>query len=396
VYSTTTACDLEELADLTQSFDWSLIEEAGKAHGFDLVLPLQTGHRWVLIGDQNQLPPYRFSDFRKGLLALETTVKSLLNLPERAGGLVDVDLLESLRDMDQVERAERRDLWLSWLPLFGQLHRTCTEAIPLPTDGSVPSRGLLASMLYQQYRMHPTIAGLISEAYYDRPIESLTVGDDGKPLDRVVHPFTSPSAIANSQIVWIDVGWPPIAESLANSSREDSETSSVEVEAIQRFMLSLGATTDFSGKLRVAVLSPYRRQVLKLSVALRKFYEADSLPWLAPLRTGEFPASTVDSFQGNQADVVIVSLVRRNRATAGDGLGFLREAPRMNVLFSRAERLLVLVGSWEFFKFQVQHASRDRNQPLGHWRLAVEYIEQCFKNGSACLIPANVLRREIA
>ena len=91
VYSTTTAGNLEELADLTQSFDWSLIEESGKAHGFDLVLPLQTGHRWVLIGDQNQLPPYRFQDFRKGLLALDDAVDCLLNLPQRAGGLVDVD-----------------------------------------------------------------------------------------------------------------------------------------------------------------------------------------------------------------------------------------------------------------------------------------------------------------
>jgi AAA domain len=39
---------------------WAIIEEAGKAHGFDLALPLQTGHRWVLIGDHKQLPPYRF------------------------------------------------------------------------------------------------------------------------------------------------------------------------------------------------------------------------------------------------------------------------------------------------------------------------------------------------
>ena len=394
VYSTTTAGDLEELADLTQSFDWSLIEEAGKAHGFDLVLPLQTGHRWVLIGDQNQLPPYRFSDFREGLLALDGIVKSLLDLPERAGGLVDVDLLQSLRDMDQLERAERRDLWLSWLPVFGQLHRTCTEAIPVPTDGSVPTHGVLASMLYQQHRMHPTIAGLISEAYYDRPIESLTVDESGEPLARVVHPFTSPSALAQSQIVWIDVGWPSTAQSSGNQSRDDKETSHVEVEAIKRFMLSLRARPDFSGKLRVSVLSPYRRQVLKLSSALKIFYESFPLPWMAPIQTSEFPASTVDSFQGNQADVVIVSLVRRNRALAGEGLGFLREASRMNVLFSRAECMLVLVGSWDFFKFQVQNASRDRNQPLGHWRLAVEYIQRCLENGTASLIPANALKRE--
>jgi hypothetical protein len=394
VYSTTTAGDLEELADLTQSFDWSLIEEAGKAHGFDLVLPLQTGHRWVLIGDQNQLPPYRFSDFSKGLLALDEIVNTLLNLPEHAGGLVDVDLLQSLRDMDQAELAERRDLWLSWLPVFGQLHRTCTEAIPVSTDGSAAKHGLLASMLYQQHRMHPTIAGLISQAYYDRPIESLTVDEFGAPLERVVHPFTGPAALANSQIVWVDVGWPAVAEEASNKSRDDKETSRVEVEAIKRFMLSLQARPNFSDKLRVSVLSPYRRQVLKLSAALKKFYESFPSSWMTPIAVNEFPASTVDSFQGNQADVVIVSLVRRNRAPAGEGLGFLREAPRMNVLFSRAERMLVLVGSWEFFKFQVQHASRDRNQPLGHWRLAVEYIEQCFKNGTASLIAVNTLKKE--
>jgi serine/threonine protein kinase len=49
VYCTSTAGDLLELARSHQTFDWSIIEEAGKAHGFDLVLPLQTGHRWLLL-----------------------------------------------------------------------------------------------------------------------------------------------------------------------------------------------------------------------------------------------------------------------------------------------------------------------------------------------------------
>ena len=43
-YCTTSAGDLEAIADSTQSFDWTIIEEAGKAHGFDLALPLQAGH----------------------------------------------------------------------------------------------------------------------------------------------------------------------------------------------------------------------------------------------------------------------------------------------------------------------------------------------------------------
>src|SRR5690606_22897989 len=66
-YCTTSAGDLEELADGAQSFDWSIVEEAGKAHGFDLALPLQAGHRWLLIGDPKQLPPYRFDDYLDGI-----------------------------------------------------------------------------------------------------------------------------------------------------------------------------------------------------------------------------------------------------------------------------------------------------------------------------------------
>ena len=395
VYSTTTAGDLEELADLTQSFDWSLIEEAGKAHGFDLVLPLQTGHRWILIGDQNQLPPYRYQDFRKALLDLDTVVDCLFSLPEKAGGLVDLDLVQSWRDLSDIEKAERQTLWLSWLPLFAQLHRTCTEAVPVPRDGELASRGVLGSMLYQQHRMHPTIAGLISTAYYDRPIESLTVDVSGKPLDRVVHPFTSPTAIEKAQIVWIDVGWPMGGQAAAHTrqSREDTETSRVEVQTIHNFLRALRVRPTFKAKLRVAVLSPYRRQVLKLSTELQELYDSPP-PWLAPLGANEFPSSTVDSFQGNQADLVIVSLVRRNAKPPGEGLGFLREASRMNVLLSRAERMLVLVGSWDFFKYQVSNASRDKNQPLGHWRLALEYIEHAIANGSARVITADRFAEE--
>jgi hypothetical protein len=66
----------------------------------------------------------------------------------------------------------------------------------------------------------------------------------------------------------------------------------------------------------------------------------------------------------------------------------------MNVLFSRAERMLVLVGSWDFFKYQVQNASRDKNQPLGHWRLAMEYLEESIKQGTACLISESSFQKE--
>jgi hypothetical protein len=108
-YCTTSAGDLEVLAEATQSFDWAIVEEAGKAHGFDLALPLQAGHRWLLIGDHKQLPPYRFKDYREGIDALDEVVAALEGLPARAGNLVDTDWVRSWRDRKPEERAEFKE-----------------------------------------------------------------------------------------------------------------------------------------------------------------------------------------------------------------------------------------------------------------------------------------------
>lgn len=392
-YSTTTAGNLEELADMTQSFDWSMIEEAGKAHGFDLALPLQTGHRWLLIGDQDQLPPYRYNDFEKALRYLDDSIEALFRLPQRAGGLVDMDLIHKWRALENGDREVRQTLWLRWLPVFAELYRACFQAIQ-PPDGSFPTvGGLLAYMLHQQHRMHPDIAELISKAYYRGRIKSETIDKKtGKPLARVLHAFTVPDAVKDRAIVWIDI---PSARSgaegeLGPEKGRGAYTSPAEVEAILRFLSNLRIEGPNEPPMRVAVLSPYRHQVTELSRALVPIYQ-NRPEWMQGVEDVKRGANTVDSFQGDQADVVIVSLVRNNRESPGTGLGFLRESARMNVLFSRAERLLVLVGSWDFFKYQVQDAPPDPDQPLGHWRIALDYIEKCIGEGRATMIRSSDL-----
>ena len=54
---------------------------------------------------------------------------------------------------------------------------------------------------------------------------------------------------------------------------------------------------------------------------------------------------TVDSFQGDEADIVVVSLVRNNHHSGSRALGFLSDERRMNVLLSRARWKLVVIGS---------------------------------------------------
>ncbi len=386
-YCTTTAGNLEELADSTQTFDWSIVEEAGKAHGFDLALPLQTGHRWLLIGDQKQLTPYRYEDFHKALSNLDATVDALLELPKRAGGLVDMDLLLRWTKYDKDERGSRRKLWLQWLPFFETLHAIC-ERVKLasePDEAGQRDDVVLAKMLSQQHRMHPTIAGLVSHAYYEDMIESKTYGEDDNPLPRVVHPFTYPPEVAGRAILWLDVPW--VARDAQHTlGVEDAAgrlTSEDEIDAVMALLSELRGQQ--SERMTLAILSPYRRQVRKINDRLKHTALPD---WVQSaradhMRESKGVAATVDSFQGNQADVVVVSLVRNNARPPGAGLGFLRDARRMNVLFSRAERLLVLVGSWDFFQYQLAEVPADATQPLGHWRLAMDYLATCIRHGGA-------------
>ncbi|MQU14639.1 MULTISPECIES: C-terminal helicase domain-containing protein, partial [unclassified Pseudomonas] len=61
--------------------------------------------------------------------------------------------------------------------------------------------------------------------------------------------------------------------------------------------------------------------------------------------------STVDGFQGSEADLIIVSLVRNNdKGSLRSALGFLVDERRMNVLLSRARYQLIIIGSYQFIK----------------------------------------------
>lgn len=69
--------------------------------------------------------------------------------------------------------------------------------------------------------------------------------------------------------------------------------------------------------------------------------------------------ATVDEFQGSEADIVVVSLVRNNALVPWKSVGFLKERNRMNVLLSRAKQKLVIVGSWDFFESRCDAATNE-------------------------------------
>ncbi|MCG8923207.1 AAA domain-containing protein [Lentzea sp. CC55] len=400
-YCTTSAGDLVGLA-AGQAFDWSIVEEAGKAHGFDLALPLQAGHRWLLIGDHKQLDPYRWENYRDGVEQFDTVVRLLRELKGRAFDLVDQAWIDTWEERTPAERAEFKEFAKEWLKTFKSLFEQCAHATSGEREIITETTpvGASAGKLVGQHRMHPNIGQIISEAYYGRALVNRTIDEDGEPVDRVRHGFTTPAEIRDRAIVWLDVPWcrrDPETKEVGPKDGQSPYTNPMEARALANFLRTLGPSCDYGGKL--AVLSPYGRQVNLLSTQLRGVQlPAGLAPRLslnvAGAERSTFPTHTVDSFQGNQADVVAISLVRNNEEDPGKGIGFLDDAGRMNVLLSRAERLLILVGSWEFFQHQTHNLPiGDTSQPLWPLKKITTLLADWFASGQAALIPADLGER---
>ena len=409
-YCTTSAGDLEVLADATQSFDWAIIEEAGKAHGFDLALPLQAGHRWLLIGDHKQLPPYRFADYREGIDSLETAVAALEELPDRAGGLLDAEWIQSWRDREPEPQEDFKEYARRWLNSFERIFDYCSVATGSEKHTLDHADGAAAGKLSRQHRMHPIIGDLISAAYYNGDLVNRTLDQEGAPLSRVRHPFRFPNKLSGKAIVWLDLPWASSQSSYAEigpSTGHPRFTNPKEVAALSAFFANLGPQPyteedQESAQLTLAVLSPYHQQVALINRSMQQStVRSAGLKLKQALRSGQGStgpeeavrvAHTVDSFQGNQADIIAVSLVRNNMLPIGEGLGFLEEAPRINVLLSRAERLLILVGSWEFFQHQLSAVALDDPQhPLWHWKKVLATVNAWFETDQALRIDAATL-----
>jgi superfamily I DNA and/or RNA helicase len=92
--------------------------------------------------------------------------------------------------------------------------------------------------------------------------------------------------------------------------------------------------------------------------------------------------------------VIVVSLVRNNtEREITRAFGFLTEHARINVMMSRAEKLLVLVGAWDFFRAHLAGRSREAGQPFAELARLVDWLEQAFESGRALLISAEEFTR---
>ena len=165
-----------------------------------------------------------------------------------------------------------------------------------------------------QHRMHPAIRHLVSQRFYRG---SLRDGDAVKQYQRLKL-FGQ-----HRSLVWIDSAGADVREVRTGNG---SIYNVNHVNICRAIVRMLSERTD--PELNIALIGMYREQVRRYG---------NPRQWTSR----DFRADTVDAFEGAEADIVIVDLVRSNPRGM---VGFLEVHNRINVAMSRAKRLLIVVG----------------------------------------------------
>jgi len=325
-------------------FDLVIMDEASKATPPELVMPLTLGKKVVIIGDHKQLPPM---------------------IDEKEFG----EALEAVGARKLIEDWTKEDYKVSQ---FEKLFKNAPKNFVTSLD--------------TQFRMHEQIMNCISQFYTDQEelengllcgikgtmdIPDLSVKSSRwHGLSHI--PFIDPKHHA----IWVNVESP---EEKVGTSYENTG----EIDAIKQVLKAIITSEGFEKyyqhatkeeEKEIGIITYYMPQMTAIRKALYptltknewRNFEQHKLKneYQIPLRI-----NTVDRFQGMERNIIIISTVRSNKQYKTEkgkkiptsnsnypfALGFARELQRINVGFSRAKRLLIVIGNERHFAHKPEY-----------------------------------------
>jgi len=366
--------NMRELDDVFNGFDVVIIDEVSKATPPELLIPLMKGRKAILVGDHRQLPPM-FNEH-------EGTYKEIMEQQAENG--------------DEAEDGEEPDDARSLLTPgnFRRFKNMVTASLFKSYFEQADDR--IKHPLLVQYRMHSDISGVINRFYDNRlrngcspeqetaeKAHGLDIkGRDGLPL-----------IVPKRHAYWIDSSnlpsGRPVYESFLGHST--SACNYLEIYMIIELLKKMAdAHRDAwlaSGKestKSVGVISFYQMQVNEL----RRMWRNERRQFdFSPLSV---EINTVDRFQGKEKNVIIASLVRNNKS--GKASKHVISFERINVAFSRAQELLVIVGARHMYEgLQVELPNMDRpghkTVPVYQNIMAELQRKACFKSSEKLISP---------
>lgn len=260
-------------------FSTLFIDEAAQALEPATWIPVRRAGRVILAGDHCQLPP---------------TVKSF--------------------------EAMKNGLGISLMERIAENHPECVK------------------MLSTQYRMHQDIMEFSSRWFYDgkmsaaREVKNRSILDFDTPIEWVDTANTEETQILGEESLEENAFSETITRTFGKINKDEAILT---LSSIQSYIEKIGVPRFLEENLDVGIISPYRAQVQYLRHLLKRS------PFFRPLRK-LISVNTVDGFQGQERDIIVISMVRSNERGQ---IGFLRELRRMNVAMTRARMKLLIIGN---------------------------------------------------
>ena len=218
----------------------------------------------------------------------------------------------------------------------GGLERTLMEKV-------VSNKPAVVSLLKVQYRMHEEIMKFPSQWFYNGELEAAP-----EVRYRGILDWDTP-------IHWIDTSEMDFKEEFVGETfgRINKAEADLLLSELKIYINRISGNRILEEKIDFGIISPYKAQVQYL----RNKIKVDAS--LKPYRS-LFTVNTVDGFQGQERDVIFISLVRANEEGQ---IGFLNDLRRMNVAITRARMKLVILGEAETLKHH------------GFYRKLLEFIQ---------------------
>ena len=178
------------------------------------------------------------------------------------------------------------------------------------------------TLLDEQYRMHEHIMGYSSQVFYENKVKA--------------HPSVASHSLfeGDTSLAFVDTAGCGFDEKLDGTSSTNPEEAGLLMKHLAQIATDLTTRYTKQDFPTIAIISPYKQQINILKEQLLNTPELQAY-------SDKISVNTIDSFQGQERDIVYISMVRSN--TEGE-IGFLSDIRRMNVAMTRARKKLVIVG----------------------------------------------------
>ncbi|OYP55802.1 AAA domain-containing protein [Segatella bryantii] len=196
----------------------------------------------------------------------------------------------------------------------------------------VENKPEVVTLLKVQYRMNEQIMQFSSNYFYHGKVETAPQIKYRGILD-----YEDPMMWIDTSEIEVGPDEPSFKEQFIgeNFGRVNKGEAELTLRTLEEYFQKIGKTRILDENIDVGIISPYRAQVqyLKKLIRKREFFK--------PYRKF-ISVNTVDGFQGQERDIILISMVRAN----DDGqIGFLNDLRRMNVAITRARMKLIILGN---------------------------------------------------